>query len=104
MAVKTPNNPINGRYLLAIVAGAIGAVGSAGGTTYVFLSGLAPSQMETMARPDPFRGSEGDALKRQLNNLQRQVDQLPPRALTEEIALLRREIEFIRDEIERHHP
>lgn len=103
MTDKTNNNGRNGKLIhLAIIL--FSSVGGAGGGTFIYLNAVAPAQIQAVARPDPFTGTDGQAIRQQLaelrqtiNNQQRQIDRLPPRDLTERIRLLEREVELLRD-------
>ena len=90
----------NGTWLIPLVVSILGSVGGAGGGSYLYFSRLAPSQLESLARPDPFTGAEAQELTRRITEVEKRVALLPPRELTTEVALLRREIELLREEIE----
>jgi hypothetical protein len=71
----------NGQLLITLVISVIGAIGGAGGGSYIYFSRLAPSQLEAIARQDKFTGTEGAAIIRRLAALERKVELLPPREL-----------------------
>jgi hypothetical protein len=62
----------NGQLLITLVISVIGAIGGAGGGSYIYFSRLAPSQLEAIARQDKFTGTEGAAIIRRLAALLRQ--------------------------------
>jgi len=101
MAVSNGNNHRNGKFLLTAVVATVGAVGGASSGTYIYLNQMPPEVLQQVARPDPFTGTQGDDFQRQISKIQREVDRLPPRELTERIALLEREVELLREEIDR---
>jgi len=85
----------NGNNAILAVAVVLGSsIGGVGGQ-YLWLSN---ADIQSLARPDPFTGQEGLRLRSDLNSLQRQVDTRSAR-----IAVLEREVELLRDEINRRH-
>ena len=91
-----------------VVAIITSALGSSGGT-FLYLNRSGAEEIRKIARPDPFTGTEGLEVKRSLDtlrasivDLQRQVDKLPPRELTERLSVVRREVELLRADFERH--
>ena len=109
MAGAKTNNGTNGRMALNIAIYLISGFVGGGSGVYFYFDRVGPSQLQTIARPDPFTGSQGLDLQRRLREhedrisiLQRQVDQLPPREVTEQLALLQREVELLRKDLEAH--
>ena len=63
MTPKKENTVKYGSYLPILVA-VIGAIGGGFGGTYLLLdSGLATTSLQTVARPDPYTGTQGRALE-----------------------------------------
>ena len=105
MAEKNGNNLRNGKFLFTALVSIIGAVGGAGSGSYLYFSNVAPTQLQSMVRPDPFTGSQARDLQAQISALRRAIDQLPPRELTERLALLEREVQLLRETMAAHvHP
>lgn len=71
------NGTRNLTYLLIAVIG--GGGGGAGGT-WAYFSSLAPSQIEAMARPDPFTGIQAQGLINRIERLERHTDNHPDEA------------------------
>ena len=107
--VQKKEDPYDRKWLIALVVAIIGASGGAGGGTWLYLSNAGVEQLQAITRPDPFTGAQGTEIKRELDRLttevgalEKRVAQLPPRELEQGIALLAREVELLRDEINRH--
>ena len=105
---NTNNRESNGRITSLVVAVLASIIGGSGGS-YIYFSRVNPVAVQTITRPDPFTGTQAktlefkiDAMTRQLAMLERRVDKLPPREVTEEIALLRQEISFLREDLKDH--
>jgi len=95
----TPETTIkvrNGRNgIILAVSVVLGGVGGSAGGQYLWLS---RADIKVLARPDPFTGTEGIRLRADLNGLQRQID-----AKSTNIAVLEREVELLRAEMNRRH-
>ena len=111
MPVKKDNTrESNGRWFTSLAFALLGSGIGAGSSSYIYFSSpLAADNIQAVVRPDPFTGSQAkaltgkiDAMTRQLALLERRVDKLPPREVTEEIALLRQEISFLREDLKDH--
>ena len=90
---------LNGTWLIPLVVSVLGSIGGAGGGSYLYFSRLAPDQLASLTRPDPFTGTEAKKLQHRITEVEKKVALLPPRELTTEMALLRREVELLREEI-----
>ncbi|MGI9293429.1 MAG: hypothetical protein ACR2PS_05550 [Pseudomonadales bacterium] len=91
----------NGKWI-ASIAVVLGAIGGSTGGSYVYIRAIAPQQLETLARPDPFTGSEALELRRELRELQLLVAKLPPEELTSKLAALERDVELLRKQLDEH--
>lgn len=105
MARRDDNDSRNGSSVIPIVVAVLGAFGGGLGGNYLWVR-AAPDEYETISRPDPFTGTEGRELERRidnittlLNGIQRQVDRMPPRELTERLALVEREVLLLHGEL-----
>jgi len=96
MAGHDKNNG-NGYKWTALLVAAIGALVGGSGSTYLVLS---RGDLQGMARPDPFTGTDGSFLEQRLSKVERQVDQLPPRELELEVGLLRHDLNDLERRIE----
>jgi len=95
------NNPKNGiRPYIPVVVAIIGAFGGGVGANYLLVSNVAPD-LQTLARPDPFTGAQGQAIEKRLSDLERRVDQLPPRELELAVQILRHDLNEIHRRIEK---
>ena len=110
MPVKKDNTrESNGRWIASLIVAVCGAFIGGGGGSYIYFSRTDPGTIQQITRPDPFTGTQAktlafkiDAMTRQLAMLERRVDKLPPRKVTEELALLRQEITFLREDLKDH--
>ena len=99
----------NGNKWLPIVVAVVGAAFGGGGSTwYVLSGGVGSPSLEQLARPDPFTGSEGQRLQKKIDliiadlvRLERRVDKLPPRELELAISLLRSDLNYLKERVER---
>ena len=91
----------NGRRLgvlgLSIILGTIGA----GGGQFLWMT---TADLESVARPDPFTGSDAMVLQSQIADLQRQIDRLPPRELTERVTILELEVKALKERAAAQNP
>ena len=92
------DNNGNGRKHTPLLVAVLGAFLGSSGTIAVYLGTPAG---QTVARPDPFTGSQGAAIETRLDTLERRVDQLPPRELELAVEILRHDLETIERRIER---
>jgi hypothetical protein len=106
---EKPQNLRNGNKWIPIVVAILGAAFGGGSSTwYVLSGGVGAPKLEQLARPDPFTGSEGQRLQKKLDlimadlvRLERRVDKLPPRELELEITLLRSDLNYLKERVER---
>ena len=114
MTDKKENNGRHDKWLVSLLVAVLGAGGGASGGTYLYLRTSGTETLQSIARPDPFTGSDARELKAEIKTLQgkvvdleKSVGNLPPREMVTSLALLQREIELLREELERHenyHP
>ena len=77
---KEGNNLKNGtRWFFPLVYILGSGVGASGGTYLYLDSGLGPSQVQELARPDPFTGTQGAALDRRISDLERRISDVEDR-------------------------
>ena len=78
---KSGDTPTNGTklWIAAVVAFISGGVGGGSGTYYVLAGGLGPTQLQEIARPDPYTGTQGQALDRRIGELERRITDVEDR-------------------------
>ena len=105
MANGNGNNSKDGvKPYVPVLVAIISTFGLTVGGNYILVRDLTP---EVIA-PDRFTGAEGrsleqrlDALERDILELRRLIDRLPPRELTERVLRLELEVAAVKKEIER---
>jgi polyhydroxyalkanoate synthesis regulator phasin len=89
---KNENDKHDGiRFWAYIVGIIVGVVSLATGVNFAVLDKAVPQ----IAVPDRFTGTEGARLKEEIEDLRRRVDQLPPRQLQINVALLQHDLEVL---------
>jgi len=109
MSNGNDNNSKNGiRTWTPIIVAIIGTFGAGAGANYLLVS--RSTVLQEIARPDPFTGAQARALEqrtstieKEVAQLRRDVDKLPPRELTERILAIELELRTLRRDIEKAH-
>ncbi len=80
--VESKHNFPNSTRWFPIVIAVLGSGLGAGGGLYIG-STMTPVQLQEIARPDPFTGTEGAALERRITDLERRITLIEDRVRDE---------------------
>ncbi len=85
-------NKQNSTRWLPLAIAVLGTGVGAGSGLYIG-STMTPAQLQEIARPDPFTGTEGAALERRINDLERRITLVEDRAKDEHLKELESRLE-----------